>query len=320
MLSLNSKTLPFLSSGAPVLAGVSGGRDSVALLLMLARLGNCRPVVCHVHHGIRGSEADRDALFTEKLAKELSLPWVERKVDVPGMAKERGVSIEEAARIARQEIFLQWKKEGLGDVVALAQHRDDQAETVLMNLCRGGGGIRGMKPVSEWPGGLVVVRPLIDCTRAEVTGFLLQEGRNWVDDASNDETVYTRNALRHDILPKLAGIMGRDVSAAISRAARLSGEQQCALEQAIDSMEVIDPQGRLFLPKVEPLPEELKKAVLFYYLKRQNIPDLSEECVMRVMSILPVNGQSAASRVSLPGGWTASRKERRLRVLAPGCV
>lgn len=317
MLPLHSSTLPFLCSGEPVLAGVSGGRDSVALLLMLARLENCRPVVCHVHHGIRGGEADRDALFTQKLAEELALPWLERRVDVPALAKERKISIEEAARMARQESFLQWKKEGLGDVVALAQHRDDQAETVLMNLCRGGGGFRGMKAVSEWPGGLVVVRPLIDCARAEVTRFLRQEGRGWVDDASNDETVYTRNALRHDVLPKLDEIMGRDVSVNISRAARLSEEQQRALEQAIDAMEVIDPQGRLFLPKVEPLPAELRKAVLFYYLKGRHVPDLSEECVTRVMSILPTD---APARVSLPGGWTASRKERRLRVLPPGCL
>lgn len=313
-LSLHQSTIPLLTAGGPVLVGLSGGRDSVALLVSLVNLPGCFPVACHIHHGIREETADRDALFSKKLAKKLHIPFYQANVDAPLIAREQKISIEEAARHARQLCFLKWRNEGLGSVVALAQHRNDQAETVLMNLCRGGAGLRGMKPVTEWPQRLPVVRPLLDCSRSEITAFLTLRGYSWVEDESNDETHYTRNALRHDVMPVLDRIMERDVSLGMARAARLAGEQQLALEQAMDALSLVDPQGRLFLPKVNELPQELQKAVIFHYMKSNGLPDLSEDCVTRVLAIL---GTESPSRASLPGGWTASRKEHRLRLIPP---
>lgn len=313
ILTLNAKTIPYLASGN-VLAGVSGGRDSVALLVLLSRLEGCFPIACHVHHGIRSETADRDAEFVEKLAKKLNIPFKMEKVNVPLLAKKRKKSIEETARETRQSCFIKWRAMGLGDVVALAHHRDDQAETVLINLCRGGRGIRGMRPVSSLDGGVTVLRPLIDISREDITGFLEGEGIDWVEDETNEQNIYTRNAVRHEIMPRLNRIMQRDVSVAISRSARIAEEAEQALRQSIGMLDVVDPQGRLFLPKVGQMPEELKKAVVFQYLRDNELPDISEDCVLRILSILPTD---APSRVSLPGGWIASRKEHRLRLLPP---
>lgn len=311
MLSYHPDTLEWLVGRGTVLVGVSGGRDSVALIELLSGVPGCDPAVCHLHHGIRGEQADRDARFVEDLAQRLGLSLFIGREDVPRMAAERKCSVEEAARLARQDFFATLSATGHGCVVALAHHRDDQAETVMMNLCRGGGGLRGMKPVSHWPGGVTVVRPLLDCSRQQINAFVVASGLEWVDDETNTLTDCTRNAIRHEIMPQLNAIMGRDVSLPLSRTARLHDEQGMALEQAIEVLGLMDPQRRLYLPKLETLPDALKKAAVFLYLKDRGVPDLSEECVMRVLAILPID---APARTSLPGGWSASRKERRLRL------
>ncbi len=169
-----------------------------------------------------------------------------------------------------------------------------------------------MKPVACWANGLTVLRPFLNCSRAEITRFLLASNLRWVEDETNLETDYTRNAVRHEIIPKLNQIMKREISIPVNRAAMLAGEESAALAQAIDLLDILDPQGRLFLPKVNQLPEELKKDVVFHYLKKAGVPALTEDCVRRVLDILPIH---APARTSLPGNWIACRKEKRLFVV-----
>jgi tRNA(Ile)-lysidine synthase len=305
-------TLPYLQSGCPVLVGVSGGRDSIALLTLLSELQGCHPIACHVHHGIRKCTADDDCRYTEQYARSLGIPCLVEYVDVPRMAARKKMSLETTARLLRQEAFLRWKEQYPNCVVALAHHRDDQAETILFRLCRGTGRLGGMRAVSTWPNHTTVLRPLLGISREEITQWLIDRGISWQDDESNEDTSIPRNAFRHSIFPQLNHILGRDVRPIICRAARLDDENEKALSQAISTLHVIDPQGRLFLPKVLPLPLELRKAILLDYLKKQGVSDLTEEHILRVNTILDPSG---SSKVSLPGNKLACRKEARLFVL-----
>lgn len=306
----DKQSAELLRSGRPVLAGISGGRDSMALLSLLSQMPGCHLIACHVNHGLR-PEAEEEAQFVCRYAACLGVPCVRERADVRGMARTRGISIEEAARDARQALFLKWAAGYPGAFVALAHHRNDQQETALLHLCRGASGIHGMSPVSTWANGLTVVRPLLDFSRKDITAYLEHRHIPWREDSSNQSTEYTRNALRHEVIPKLDTLFQRDTSLSFSRACRIENQIRTALSQALDSMNLADPQGRLFLPKVNQLPAELRQCAVHDYLRRQHIPDLTEDAVLRVMSILDTDGPS---RTSLPGGKLAVRKEKRLMV------
>lgn len=306
----DSQSAEFLCSGRPVLAGISGGRDSMALLSLLSGMQGCNLIACHIHHSLR-LEAEEEAQFVRQYAASLGVPCVWEQVDVRSMASTMKVSIEEAARHARQALFLKWAADRPGAFVALAHHRNDQQETALLHLCRGASGIHGMSPVSTWANGLTVVRPLLDFSREDITAYLNHHHIPWREDASNQSTEYTRNALRHEIIPKLDTLFKRDTSLSFSRACRMENRIRTALSQALESMTLTDPQGRLFLPKVNQLPAELKQCAVHDYLRRQHVPDLTENAVLRVMNLLKTDGPS---RTALPGGKLAVRKEKRLLI------
>ena len=306
----DSQPAELLRSGRPVLAGISGGRDSMALLSLLSGMEGCRVIACHVHHGLR-PEADEEAQFVREYAASAGVPCVWRRADVAGMAHVQGISTEEAARKTRQNLFLEWVAEYPGALVALAHHRNDQQETALLHLCRGASGIHGMSPVSIWANGLTVVRPLLNFSRKEITAYLEEKNIPWREDASNQSTEYTRNALRHHVVPRLNEIFRRDTSLSFSRACRIENQIRTALAQALEAMDLTDPQGRLYLPGVNRLPQELKQCAVHHYLRQQSVPDLTEAAVLRVMKILDADGPS---RTSLPGGKMAVRKEKRLFV------
>lgn len=291
-----------------VVIGLSGGRDSVALLHLLHEAG-AQVVACHVHHGIRGDAADEDAAFCRAMADALGVHFVEKRVDVPRYAAERGLSLETAARDVRYGALHECMKVCGTPYMALGHHRQDQAETVLFRLCRGSGGYLGMKPVACRGDGLVLVRPLLDTPREKLTAYLERRGIPWREDASNGEADAVRNRFRMDVFPLLEEIMGRDVAPVINRSARLMAETAVALDAAVAALEVVDPQGRLYLPKVVGYPLELQKAIVHRYLRDQGVSDLSEEVVRAVLNIMLAG---SPARVSLPGGRFARRREKRL--------
>ncbi len=305
---LDAGCLSLLKKEGSAVVGLSGGRDSVALLHLLHEAG-VRVAACHVHHGIRGEAADADAAFCRAMAGGLGVDFAEKRADVPRYAEEYGLSVETAAREVRYEAFRECAAECGASCVALGHHRQDQAETVLFRLCRGSGGHLGMSPVARRGDGLVLVRPLLAVPREQLTAYLQARGIPWREDASNGEAGAVRNRFRLEVFPLLEEIMGRDVAPVINRSARVAEEEAAALDAAIAALEAEDPQGRLYLPKVEGYPQELQKAIVHRYLRRSGVPDLSEDAVLAVLSIMrPGN----PARVSLPGGRFARRREKRL--------
>ena len=198
-----------LKPGMRLGVGVSGGADSVALLRGLhARAGELGLVlhVAHLHHGLRGVEADGDLEFVREMAAELGLQFHEARADVAAEAKKAGESIEEAARRLRYGWFRQLLKECPLDAIATAHTRDDQAETVCAKFLRGAWteGLSGIHPVVEFAEGRIV-RPFLGTTRVEVEAYLKALGQGWREDSSNRHLTFTRNRIRHELLPVLEG-------------------------------------------------------------------------------------------------------------------
>lgn len=297
-----------LAPGQRVVLGLSGGRDSVALLRLLLA-GGIRVYACHVHHGIRGAEADADAAFCRALCAEFAVPYAEYAVDVPALAARCGESTETVARRERRRLLAEHAHRCACTDIALAHHADDQAETILFHLARGSAGLRPMQPVST-AAGLRWLRPLLGCRRVQITAWLRALHQPWRDDATNAVPDVTRNALRLQVLPALQQAMGRDVVPVLNRSARLQSETALALQTALDALPLCDPQGRLYLPFLLDKPLAFRKAVVHTYLRRAGISDITEKLVLEVCAILPAGAPT--SRCNLPGGRQAHRKEKRL--------
>ncbi len=206
--SLKTRVYEYIKSGRllneydTVQIGVSGGADSVCLLFLLLELSQKLQIqveAMHVHHGIRGGRADSDEEFVRLLCKKLNVPLTVRHVDAPAYAVENSLSLEEAARILRYEALC----ENQETKIAVAHHRNDQAETVLFQLLRGSGirGLGGMRPKRDR-----IIRPLLCLSREEILSYLSENNIDYITDETNEDNTYSRNQIRNEVLPKLTSI------------------------------------------------------------------------------------------------------------------
>lgn len=181
-----------------LLVCLSGGADSVSLLLCLKDLGY-DVCACHVNHQLRGDESDRDQRFCEDLCSELGVELFTQRIDVKAYCKQNSLSIEEGARKLRYDVF----RSVSADKICTAHTLSDCLETTIFNLARGTGlkGLCSIPPVRD-----NIVRPLINCTRDEIVGFLNAKGQKFVVDSTNLSDEYTRNKIRHNVIPVLESI------------------------------------------------------------------------------------------------------------------
>ena len=196
------KKYNMVESGDKIVVGVSGGADSLALLHILNEIKNIfflELVVAHVHHGLRGKDADTDAEFVEGICRDWQIPFYIKKVNVKELASKWGLSEEEAGRKVRYDFFEQILKDIKGQKIALAHHRDDQAETILYHLIRGTGlkGLQGMKPVRDGK----IIRPLLQISRQQIEEYCREKNLKYRVDLTNKDIVYTRNRIRNLLIP-----------------------------------------------------------------------------------------------------------------------
>lgn len=185
-----------------VIVGLSGGADSVALLSVLVTMGyEC--IACHCNFMLRGDESMRDRDHAERIALQLQVPFVETTFDTVGHAQAKGFSIEMAARELRYEWFEQMRIAHRADAIAVAHHRDDNTETLLLNLIRGTGiaGVTGMSPRNG-----MIIRPLLCVSRDELIEYLSDTKLSYVTDSTNLQSIYTRNKIRLEVMPLLRDI------------------------------------------------------------------------------------------------------------------
>ncbi len=191
-----------LRKGDQILIAVSGGLDSVVLLHLLAG-GQLRLGVAHCNFGLRGADADADEALVKQLAEGYGLPFYSTRFETEAYADSHGVSIQMAARELRYQWLNEVRKAHGYHFVATAHHRNDQAETLLLNLTKGTGisGLRGMLPKAGY-----IIRPVLSCSRAQLEAYALAHKLTWREDASNQQSKYQRNLLRNQVMPLLQQI------------------------------------------------------------------------------------------------------------------
>ncbi|PYJ44891.1 MAG: tRNA lysidine(34) synthetase TilS, partial [Verrucomicrobia bacterium] len=214
---------------ARYLIGVSGGRDSIALLHWLINLGYKELIVCHLNHQLRGRSSNADARFVEKLAGKYDLDFELGAANVCALAKKRKMSIEAAARDARYSFFAKVAKRRRCRTIFLAHHADDLVETFLINLCRGAGltGLAAMREASTRRVDdldLTIVRPLLGVWRAEIDRYVQERRLRFREDASNKNLTPLRNRIRRRVIPDLERHLGRNIRQNIWRTAVIAAD------------------------------------------------------------------------------------------------
>lgn len=294
-----------IDRGDHVIAGVSGGADSVCLLFLLSqyreRLGISLEVV-HIEHGIRGKESLEDAAFVENLCKTFEVPFTLCRRDVPQLAKKWKCSLEEAGRRARYEAFCR-QAEGKAHVkIAVAHNRDDLAETVLFHILRGCSlkGLSGIPPVRDG-----IIRPLLGLERREIEEILRREGLDFRVDRTNLEEDYTRNRIRNTFLPALEREINAGARAHLASLAEKAGKAEAYLrseakERALGILS--RKQGKLFLEKrkLQGEKELMQEYILLYSLDQlSGRKDITEKHVEAARELLR---KQSGRRLELPGG------------------
>ena len=246
-----------LGHGDKVLVAISGGADSVALLVALRKLGyECEAIHCNFH--LRAQESDRDEQFTKALCERLGIALHVVHFDTNAYAKEKGISIEMAAREQRYAAFEECRTTIGAQCIAVAHHRDDSAETMLLNLTRGTGikGLRGIQPKNGH-----IIRPLLCVGRDEIINYLKWRGENFVTDSTNLTSDYTRNKIRLEVIPKLAEINPSILATLATTAQRICDAERIyrhAIEEAIERVK----QG--YEIDIEALSKEIAPATLLH--------------------------------------------------------
>ncbi len=304
-----------IARGDTVLAGVSGGADSMCLLAALRAYQEVEwfgLIAVHVEHGIRGSESLADAEYVRNFCEERGIRHEIVRVDAPAYASEHKISLEESARRLRYSAFDRlaagFGQPAFGGVkIAVAHHREDQAETVLWQLIRGSDikGLGGMRPARG-----TLIRPLLCADRGEIEAFLRREGISWREDATNLDRHFTRNRIRLDIMPELAGLNGAAVEHICIAAERLR-EADDYLEREADGLfdrHVVEMPGRWQISgELMGEPQIMQRRVLLRALSAAcgGSRDLGAKHVALLQELF---GLQAGRRLEMPGGVSAIRK------------
>lgn len=327
-----------------VIAGVSGGADSVCLLLLLEEYRHRMDFslrVVHVEHGIRGEASREDARFVEELCDRLAVPCTLYPVDVPEYASIHHMGVEEAARVLRYQAFEKeaarvaqdqaLEKEAARVVqdqasekeawecirIALAHHSEDNAETILFHMIRGSGinGLCGMQPIRRTPGGYVCIRPLLPVSRKEIEGYLEKCGQEYREDATNCDVEYTRNRIRRQIFPLLEQINPQAAAHIQQSAVQLAKIQDYLAQQArFLAEEIVTEERKKLYVEIEPLSalhpalqEEILKNTLF-----QAAGHRKDITAVHIAALSELMERQTGRKVNLPYGVTARREYGRL--------
>ncbi len=316
-----------LKPGDRVGVAVSGGADSVALLRVLLEVRGELGIVLsalHFNHQIRGADADEDERFVRALAEQHGLEFHRASADVPAYAAEHKLSLETASREARYQFFESLLQRQALDVVATGHTMDDQAETVLMRVLRGAGskGLGGIYPrkAIRCCGGKearYIVRPLLAVRRAEVRACLQSLDQPWREDATNADLQYTRNRIRHGLIPLLETRFQPATVTALAQLAEVAREEEDYWERELVRIrpEVVAESGAgltVNIPRLVTLHPALQRRVLRECAQRLAV-SLDFERLTQLLSAAHCCESARTKTCELPGGCIAVRKRQELR-------
>jgi tRNA(Ile)-lysidine synthase len=295
------------------LIGVSGGRDSVALLHHLADLGYRRLIVCHLDHQLRGRASKADAKFVERLAARLHCQFELEGTVVAALARESKQSIETAGRLARYEFFARVARGRRCRTVFLGHHADDLVETFLMNLFRGAGpaGFSGMREISSRRVSateLQIVRPLLGVWREEIDAYVKAHRIEFREDATNKNVGPVRNRVRRRLIPYIEKQLDRKVRSTIWRAAVIAADEADWLEGLVDAKQVEAEQLDAHELRAHPL--ALQRRIIHKWLQSRGVGDLDFDLIERVRALL--DPEATAAKTNLPRGRHVRRRAKKI--------
>ena len=311
-LSLPNELIARFPPTRRYLIGVSGGRDSVALLHSLTDLGYSGLVVCHLDHQLRGRASEADAKFVGNLATKLKLECEVDRINVAALARRTKQSIETAGRTARYEFFARVARRRRCRTVFLGHQADDLVETFLLNLFRGAGptGLGGMRQVATRTVDgvqLTIVRPLLAVSRDEIDAYLRAHRLRYRDDKTNESLEPLRNRLRLRIIPYIEKQLGRKVRSALWRAASISADEAEWAETLVASPAR---KSELSLKELRAQPRALQRRTIHLWLRAQGVANLDFETIERVRQLLEPGAGPA--KTNLPQDRHARRRAGKL--------
>lgn len=266
-----------------VTVALSGGADSVSLLHVLLELKeevDIELCAAHLNHQLRGDEADRDENFVRELCEKLGVPIFCERADIKAESKKTGESIELAARRVRYEFL---ERVSVGGVIATAHTASDSAETMLYNLTRGTA-LKGLCGIPVKRG--IFVRPLINVTREEVEAYCRENELSFVTDSTNNEDVYTRNKIRHNVVTVLRGINPAFERAASRTAKMLCADNDYLLSAATKLYNESLTENGLIIDKLTSAHEALRSRAVMLYLEQNGVEAYSSH-IEQILGILP---------------------------------
>jgi tRNA(Ile)-lysidine synthase len=309
----HSPVLTGLPPSGRYLIGVSGGRDSVALLHWLLGLGYRKLIVCHLDHGLRGRAARADARFVQRLADRLKLPFELKAENVSARAARTKRSIETAARAARYEFFAEVSRRRRCATIFLGHHADDLVETFLFNLFRGTGGT-GLVALRDWKEHRVnrvqftVARPLLSVWREEIDQYVRAHHLTFREDKTNREFASSRNRIRHRVIPYLERTLHRKVRATLWRTAMIVAEEESWMATAARAE--VEFGQEVEVAKLRSLPLALRRRAILAWLREQGIREVGYEEVERVLGLLKL--EAGPAKVNLAADRHARRRAGKL--------
>lgn len=306
-----------LDPKTPILLAFSGGADSRALLHLLATASareGFALFLAHVNHGIRGEEAMRDQTFCQEVADRYGCRLFILQEDVPALAKEWGMGIEEAARCVRYRFFAELMERESIPILVTAHHADDNLETVLFRLCRGSGakGLCGISPVRPFANGQLV-RPLLLYSRKTILQYCRENGLEYVTDSTNADTAYARNRLRADVVPILEDLF-MDPQAKVRAACDSLAEDEAFLgELSKELLQRAQTEAGLAIAELSGAPLPICKRVLTGWIEQKTgfVPER-----VHLAELLRLVDQTANNaKVALSGDYVAFSERGFLRVM-----
>ncbi|MEJ2110733.1 MAG: tRNA lysidine(34) synthetase TilS, partial [Acidobacteriota bacterium] len=303
-----------IDSGNRILVAVSGGPDSMALLLCLHRLApilHCDLAVAHLNHRIRGKEADGDEAFVRGIAGGLGLPYFSETIDVSERAAASGQNLEQVAREIRYKFLNRTARKAGAGKIAVGHNQNDQMETVLFRFLRGSGieGLTAIHPVVEG----YVIRPLLESTRDSILRYLRQNECGYREDASNSDMRHSRNRIRHELIPYLEKHFNPQLSRTVSREASLMREvwdyiHSQAQQIFKNSFRRVEGGIALAIPAIQAMHPALQREVLRCAIKQciGHLKGIARDHIEAALSLC-LHSQSGG-RIHLPHNHAAIRQ------------
>ncbi|MFH0990525.1 MAG: tRNA lysidine(34) synthetase TilS [bacterium] len=273
-----------ISEGSTLLLAVSGGIDSMVMLQLFVDIRTTYPFhlrIAHINHLLRGTESDQDEVFVRRIAKELSVPYYLKRVDVNSFAAQRNLSKQEAARALRYQALEELRLESASDFILTAHHADDNAETVLMNVIRGTG-IRGLAGIPDYVPTRKIVRPLLHVSREQIEAYASVHGVQYREDSSNPSLEYRRNKVRLSLLPEIRKNYNPEINTVLNRLSETMKHLRSWVDAEVESRfgNVVAADGnefRLNIVRFSAEPLYLQNEIILELLRRLKIEPAHEK-------------------------------------------